>query len=98
LTVIDLDEDRLIADTGSARAAGLLTVLERDRGGQAVPVADLSGGLDLSSSRRLALSFPPGTEVDREHFLVVRLLDRQGRLIRSVPFLHEAEEGDRPAG
>jgi hypothetical protein len=98
VTVNDLDRGRLIADSDPAHSAGALTVLEFDPNGRASPVADLSVGLDLSSMRRLALSFPPGVAFDRDHFLVVRFLDREGRLIRSIPFLTAAEEGEMSAG
>ena len=88
LSVYDLDKKTILADT---QPGGTTPSLEVEVSGSPVrfPSSD-SAGLDLSAERQLTLAFPTSDPSMREHFLVLRLLDHNGRLIKSIPFLKPA--------
>jgi hypothetical protein len=88
LSVYDLDKETILADT---QPAGATPSLDVEASGAPVRFQSSdSAGLDLSAERRLTLAFPTSDPLVTEHFLVVRLLDRDGRLIKSIPFLKPA--------
>jgi hypothetical protein len=88
LSVYDLDKETILADT---QPGGTIPALDVEASGSPVRLQSAgSAGLDLSAERPLTLAFPTSDPLVTEHFLVVRLLDRNGRLIKSIPFLKPA--------
>ncbi|HEX8200227.1 MAG TPA: hypothetical protein VF590_07045, partial [Isosphaeraceae bacterium] len=82
-----------IAECRPAGPGARWTVL--DEGGTRAPDADRGAGVIASSSpRRLVLSWAAPVALVPDHRLIARLLDRQGRLIRSVPFLERPSRQD----
>ncbi len=90
-TASDTMPDRVLADS---RADGLAAALE---------LLDESGGrpswpLNLADRRRLTLKFPPLSGRSDRRLTVVRLIDRDGRLIASVPFVTPFRTGATATG
>jgi hypothetical protein len=87
VSVYDVASQRVIADSRSAAAETALMIFGED----SKPL-DTVRDIDLSAPRLLRLQLPPAADIDHHGFLVVRLLDGQGRLLKSVPFLDAPEE------
>lgn len=72
--------DRILADSRDGAPAAALELLEESGERSILP-------LDLAIPRRLTLRLPPGGGRSPELLTVVRLIDRDGQLITSVPFV-----------
>ena len=77
---VDVTPDRFLADTRSDGSAAVLEILDESGANVAWP-------LILDVRRRFVLKFSIPLETSLEPLTVVRLLDRDGKAIASVPFL-----------
>ncbi len=77
---VDVTPDRFLADTRSDGTGAVLEILDESGAKAAWPLI-----LDVRRRFVLKFSIPPGTSL--EPLTVVRLLDRDGQAIASVPFL-----------
>ncbi len=89
LTVYDPDRKIVLADTQPTSKTPLLEI---ETSGTAVRIGSSdSRELDLAAPPALTLSFMMPALSVRKDFLVLRLIDRAGRVIKSIPFLQPAD-------
>jgi hypothetical protein len=87
-SLVDLDENRILADTRPATGSGRLSLIANANEAAHDRLSD-HARIDLSAPRQISLAISAMSPPPSHHALVVRLHDGEDRVIETLPVLEE---------